>query len=60
LNEIATFENGDPIPAPSENVVYVKDPECEKQLIELMDKVKDLTKIIELQEQLINANSIQS
>ena len=39
------FENGDPIPAPSENVVYVKDPECEKQVLELMDKVKDLKKI---------------
>ena len=54
LNEIATFENGDPIPVPSENVVYVKDPECEKQILELMDKVKDLKKIIELQEKIIS------
>jgi transcriptional regulator with XRE-family HTH domain len=60
LNEIAAFENGDPIPVPLDNVVYIKDPECEKQVLELMDKVKDLKKIIELQEQLIKANSAQS
>ena len=49
-----------PIPVPSENVVYVKDPECEKQVLELMDKVKDLKKIIELQEQLIKSQTQQS
>jgi len=48
-----------PIPVPSENVVYVKDPECEKQVLELMDKVKDLKKTIELQEQLIIGHKIQ-
>ena len=60
LNEIATFENGDPIPVPSAEVVYIKDPESEKQILELMDKVKDLKKIIELQEQLIIAHKIQT
>jgi len=60
LNEIATFENGDPIPVPSAEVVYIKDPESEKQILELMDKVKDLKKIIELQEQLIKSHTEQS
>ena len=60
VNEIATFENGDPIPVPSGEVVYLKDPESEKQILELMDKVKDLKKIIELQEQLIIAHKIQT
>ena len=54
LNEIATFENGDPIPVPSAEVVYIKDPESEKQILELIDKVKDLKKIIELQEKIIS------
>jgi len=60
LNEIATFENGDPIPVPSAEVVYIKDPESEKQILELMDKVKDLKKIIELQEQIIKSHTEQS
>ena len=60
LNEIATFENGDPIPVPSAEVVYIKDPESEKQILELMDKVKDLKKIIELQEQIIKSHPEQS
>ena len=60
LNEIATFENGDPIPVPSAEVVYIKDPESEKQILELMDKVKDLKKIIDLQEQIIKSHTEQS
>ena len=60
LNEIATFENGDPIPVPSAEVVYIKDPESEKQILELTEKVKDLKKIIELQEKLIIAYKIQT
>jgi len=60
VKDCQSAENGDPIPVPSAEVVYIKDPESEKQILELMDKVKDLKKIIELQEQIIKSHTEQS